>query len=108
MPIQIQIDGQRSGPVAICDHCGQRITHTNDGNALWLETSDPQRGRRTEGKIILTHKRCNSAFEQAHRPGERQIWCSNDLDVFMIHLLANVPVDMPSAKQRASLLASID
>jgi hypothetical protein len=110
MPIQVISDGKRSGPVAICDGCLEKVTHSEDGNALWIEV---KQGKNlvVDPRIFITHKRCNRAFERRiSNPPDSQVM-AEELDVFLARLVSNVGITLESAmrtKQKMNLLDSIE
>lgn len=94
-------DEDRSGPVVICDHCGQRIESARDGNVEWQVDAE---GRPTAGgAIFFTHKDCCRAFETA----ARNRWYTQELSAFLVYLGNGLHVSWREARRVAALLASV-
>ena len=81
--------GEKVCPVAICDHCGQRIHRADEGNVEW------QKGT----ALCLTHKgECSRAFYHAKQADGGALVMSDDLDFFVANLVQNLGITLESAK----------
>lgn len=92
--------GEKDCPVAICDHCGQRIAIADEGNVEWQAGSE----------LFLTHKgACSRAFHQAKSASGSVM--SEELDVFVARLVQNLGITLESAKltkRKRDLLDSME
>ena len=95
MPLCYKQMDEITGPVVICDYCGEEITHAENGNAVYNYQD-------ITGIVYYTHKGgCLVALEK-----ERGVdgWCTDDLDVFLAYLTANLHWNKTKATRKAALL----
>jgi hypothetical protein len=104
MPIVMQVQGERSGPVVVCDFCGRTIDDVRAGNCQWImgnDAADPG------AAIYFTHKKCCHPFEEANKhhegkdaDGRHRMWGAIDLDQFLFYLENRTKFDREEAKKR--------
>lgn len=88
----------RDCPFVFCDSCGKRIT--KQGNVLYHD----QDGR-LDGPIFVHKGICD--LRATDYPAKSPGWLWEELDVWLVHLVANSGVDMKKAAGRAKLLEEI-
>lgn len=101
MPIVIKSKGRLAAPCVVCDHCGEEIEDARDGNYQWVmgrSATEPAQ------PVYFTHKACCAPFEAA-RPGDH--YGAVCLDVLPVYLANGLGVNLPRAKRKAALYASI-
>lgn len=89
-------DTQRTGPILVCDVCGERMADAKEVNVLWdaptVEATSPS------PKFYTTHKgRCTEVFDQ--RAGVRHAWSETSL--FFFRLLSNIGVSTEDLERAA-------
>ena len=103
--IEVRPDG-RAYPILVCDHCGEIIVDSADGNTLWLEAA-PGIALPRRYDPVHTHKECNLAYERAHPHAPGEHWMSNDVDHHLFMLLRNCRYDATEAKRKAEILSML-
>jgi hypothetical protein len=93
-------------PIVVCDACGLRIAHHDDGNYLWLpEEGLPPQLRELAPAIAFVHKGgCDRAFCRAWRP---LLWHWAPLGELPLFFAANLELDIEGLRavnERAALM----
>jgi len=101
MPLVIKAENGKCVPQVVCDHCGEEITTSREGNVQW-RSSTWEAG--AAGESYFTHKECCRAFE-ARELGTRWMWMP--LDSLLVYLANNLEVEWDKAKERAALLSHL-
>ena len=99
MPIHMVWRFNRYCPIVFCDDCGREILDRR-GLVVWQrQDADPPA---LGAPVFFTHADfCNRRFETA-RPGGSWMWLS--LEVFPIHVAANLGIDLDDARDTARAL----
>lgn len=94
MPLVMKAMGERTGPVVVCDCCGQRIEDAREGSCVWVgRDSDSDPGATTN---FVHNGDCFIAFERSRPRG--QYLCSNGLHLILFFLQNNTKFDLKSTK----------
>jgi uncharacterized membrane protein YjfL (UPF0719 family) len=97
MPLAILRKNERDCPSFVCDHCGEEITSTKDGNYQWVMSADAGYLLRT---LHYTHKRCSHAFEQTHPLPDSMMWGAMGLADLIPFLMANLGITFADIRER--------
>lgn len=85
-----------TGPVVVCDVCGERIKEAKDGHLLW---SSPELGN-TYMNFITVHKgKCDARRRNEH------FWMP--LSDMAVNLVRNLHMDYEKSVERADMLAGV-
>jgi hypothetical protein len=97
MPVESVHVDEHYGPIIVCDQCTERIRR-GDGNVYF----QPGDGTRVHGPRFV-HKGCSLVFEQSHEP-VTGLWLTEELDVWLVHLLENTGYNAASAKEHKDVI----
>jgi hypothetical protein len=96
MPIRMITHDARTGPVVLCDQCGEAITDANNASVLY---------RAIDGsETHFVHTGCSRAFQIA-KP--YTLMRAMGLDVAWVQVAAALHLDFNEAEQRAQQLADL-
>ena len=100
MSIKMIIEDGLLRPAVFCDHCVDEITDHKDG-CLAFESVDKNPPEPFTGEIFYLHRDCYYSFLEGMGKFEKRRWVIDDLDDFIVHLMANLEVDFIEAVNKA-------
>lgn len=103
MPIVMVVEGSRTCPTVVCDHCGQVIARGEDGNYQWRLIA----GSVTPQPVFFTHKRCCAAFERAQPEQPGWLWAAIPLECFPVYLERTLAIQRQEACEWADMLGTL-
>lgn len=101
MPIKMMNTDRGSGPIVVCDGCGERIEHAMDANYVW-DCRDDRAG--TVHDVYFVHKGDCDRVVEARLVSFPDSLCSMELKVMLPYLASNLTLEWGDAEVHAQVL----